>query len=213
MKKIPHCTRCGQDGHYAISCRNKPIKPIKPIKRTPIKKTTKPKKKKKSERAIAKDKAWDSFSIYIRTRDCLRFTGDPTQGKCITCNKPFDFKHLQAGHFINGRGNAVLFDERLVYSQCLTSESNIRLFNGKNKSIAKLKVGDELWSFDEDVYSLEKSFVEKIESFIPEKLYMVEMENGNVFYATGDHMVVANNEWVSIRDILHDVLAYDILEI
>lgn len=114
MKKKVVCTICGGN-HYQTFC---PKKQNKPIKRTAIKKTTKPKKKKKSERAIAKDKAWGSFSIYIRTRDCLRFTGDPTQGKCITCNKPFDFKHLQAGHFINGRGNAVLFDERLVYSQC-----------------------------------------------------------------------------------------------
>jgi hypothetical protein len=27
-------------------------------------------------------------------------------------------KALQAGHFVEGRGNAVLFDERIVYSQC-----------------------------------------------------------------------------------------------
>jgi hypothetical protein len=108
------CEICGTLGHSKFYCKNKPFKPIK---RTPIKKTTKPKKS-KTERSKAKEAAWNAFSIYIRTRDCLRFTGDPAQGKCITCNKPFEFKQLQAGHFINGRGNAVLFDERLVYSQC-----------------------------------------------------------------------------------------------
>lgn len=74
--------------------------------------------KKKTERQKAKDEAWKQFSIYIRTRDCLRFTGDPTQGMCVTCKRPYPFTQLQAGHFIQGRGNAVLFDERLVYSQC-----------------------------------------------------------------------------------------------
>lgn len=73
---------------------------------------------KKTARQKAKEAAWDSFSKYIRTRDCIRFSGDPTWGKCVTCNRPYEFKQLQAGHFIQGRGNAVLFDERLVYSQC-----------------------------------------------------------------------------------------------
>jgi hypothetical protein len=66
----------------------------------------------------AKKKAWNSFSRYIRTRDCIRFTGDPDKGKCVTCNRPYDYKQLQAGHFIAGRTNSVLFDEEAVYSQC-----------------------------------------------------------------------------------------------
>ena len=72
----------------------------------------------KSDKQKAKDKAWNAFSIYIRTRDCLRFTGDKDNGMCITCKRSYPFKKLQAGHFIDGRGNAVLFDERQVYSQC-----------------------------------------------------------------------------------------------
>lgn len=74
--------------------------------------------KKRTDRQIAKDKAWDAFSAYIRTRDCIRFTGDPTEGMCITCKRDYPYTQLQAGHFIAGRGNSVLFDERLVYSQC-----------------------------------------------------------------------------------------------
>lgn len=66
-----------------------------------------------------KEKTWKAFSIYIRTRDCIRTTGDPTKGSCITCNKLFDFKNLQAGHAIGGRNNAVLFDEEIVYAQCI----------------------------------------------------------------------------------------------
>lgn len=65
-----------------------------------------------------KEQTWTEFSIYIRTRDCLRFKGVPNKGICVTCNREYDFKNLQAGHFISGRGNSVLFDETCVYTQC-----------------------------------------------------------------------------------------------
>lgn len=86
----------------------------------------------KTARQKAKDDAWDSFSRYIRTRDCIRFTGTPTDGKCVTCNRPYPFKQLQAGHFIQGRGNAVLFDERIVYSQCFGCNGNPPFGKGGN---------------------------------------------------------------------------------
>lgn len=87
---------------------------------------------KKSERAKAKEKAWRAFSQYIRTRDCIRFSNDPNLGKCVTCNRAYPFKQLQAGHFIQGRGNAVLFDERLVYSQCVGCNGNPPMGKGGN---------------------------------------------------------------------------------
>ena len=37
---------------------------------------------------------------------------------CVTCCKSFHWKNLQAGHFIDGRMNSVLFDERGVWPQC-----------------------------------------------------------------------------------------------
>jgi hypothetical protein len=88
--------------------------------------------KKKTARQKAKEDAWNAFSRYIRTRDCLRFTGDPTQGKCVTCNRNYPFAQLQAGHFIQGRGNAVLFDERQVYSQCIGCNGNPPYGKGGN---------------------------------------------------------------------------------
>ena len=69
-------------------------------------------------RKSVKKSAWDIFSIFIRTRDCLRTTGTLTRGRCITCGKFFSFERLQAGHFIQGRGGAVLFDEIGVNAQC-----------------------------------------------------------------------------------------------
>ena len=74
--------------------------------------------RKKTEKQLAKDKAWKAFSAYIRKRDCLRFTGKDDEGMCVTCKRWYPRKSLQAGHFIGGRTNAVLFNERIVYSQC-----------------------------------------------------------------------------------------------
>ena len=72
----------------------------------------------KSPKLRAKDRAWRYFSTYIRTRDCLKTTGSPTEGICVTCNRRFPFSQLQAGHAIGGRNNAILFDEELVNAQC-----------------------------------------------------------------------------------------------
>ena len=60
--------------------------------------------KTKSPLKKAKEKAWKAFSLYIRTRD----------GNCVTCGGASQ----QAGHFIDGRHNAVLFSEMGVHGQC-----------------------------------------------------------------------------------------------
>lgn len=72
-----------------------------------------------------KDGAWREFSIFIRTRDCLKTTGDPGRGHCCTCWAAVLFTEGHAGHFLAGRGNAILFDERGTNLQC--SHCNIDL--------------------------------------------------------------------------------------
>ncbi len=79
----------------------------------------------------AKKKAWDAFSIYIRKRDAKRdeLTLDGDRAYCITCTKPypaFGKGCLQAGHFIGGRNNQVLFDERQVFAQCYNCNINLK---------------------------------------------------------------------------------------
>lgn len=63
-----------------------------------------------------KKTVWKSFARYIKVRDCSPF------GNCLccTCSKQlrWDDAQLHAGHFLAGRGNAVLFDEVIVHSQC-----------------------------------------------------------------------------------------------
>lgn len=63
-------------------------------------------------------KAWKEFSIFIRTRDCLKTTGTKTHGKCFTCDIVLPFKKLQAGHYIPRQMKNVRYDERNVNAQC-----------------------------------------------------------------------------------------------
>jgi hypothetical protein len=73
-----------------------------------------------------KKKVWGIFSIFIRTRDCLKTTGCTSWGLCFTCGKRYHFKLLQAGHFIPGRHNANLFSEKGVHAQCYNCNVNLR---------------------------------------------------------------------------------------
>lgn len=59
-------------------------------------------RKKRSKSAILRDKAWATFSLWIRTRD----------KKCVTCGS---YDGLQAGHFWHG---VLDFDEININAQC-----------------------------------------------------------------------------------------------
>lgn len=65
-----------------------------------------------------KDRAWIAFSKFIRLRDCLITMGSKEQGKCVTCETVKSFKEGQAGHFLAGRGNSILFEETNCHFQC-----------------------------------------------------------------------------------------------
>lgn len=71
--------------------------------------------------STAKKRAWKAFSEYIRLRDSIDTTGTKLHAKCCTCGKvypSFGVGCLQAGHFIAGRNNAILFEETCVHAQC-----------------------------------------------------------------------------------------------
>lgn len=69
---------------------------------------------KKVKTSTRKKTAWQQFSIWIRTR------GADENGfnKCVTCGVTKFWPDLQAGHFIAGRLNGNLFDERGCHPQC-----------------------------------------------------------------------------------------------
>ena len=70
--------------------------------------------------------AWSWFSKYIRTRDCLKTTGTTEAGRCFTCGNYKPIEELQAGHGIGGRTNGILFDEEIVYAQCIRCNNYLR---------------------------------------------------------------------------------------
>ena len=48
----------------------------------------------------------------------MKYSHSAEHGICITCRRDYPIKQLQAGHFIAGRTNSILFDEEAVHSQC-----------------------------------------------------------------------------------------------
>jgi len=70
------------------------------------------------KRKIKKLDVWKVFSLFIRTRDAIKTTKTLDEAICITCDKRYPIKNLHAGHFIPGRHNSILFDERNVHAQC-----------------------------------------------------------------------------------------------
>jgi len=147
------------------------------------------------------------FNEYIRLRDKKYY-----KGLCISCGKPGN----QAGHYFSTSQcpqPSMIFNEKNVNIQCLTKESKIRMFNGIQKSIKDIKVGDYLWAFDKETFELKKSKVVRKTSFIPKELFEVELEDGNKFYATKNHEVVSKGKFVSIKEMLHNITTHDILEL
>ena len=78
-----------------------------------------------ARKTLKKQKAstWSAFSTYIRLRDAYAYYKTHPMANfgdcaCCTCGRVYPYKKLQAGHFIPGRTNSILFDERGVYAQC-----------------------------------------------------------------------------------------------
>lgn len=66
-----------------------------------------------------KKKTWAVFSKYIRLRDAVRTTGTLAEAKCVSCQKKYPIKSLQAGHFVSRTHTSVMFDEQNVHAQCV----------------------------------------------------------------------------------------------
>jgi len=110
-------------------------------------------KSKRKTLSKAKKDAWTVFALFIRTRDALATTGTLTEALCITCERRYPIKQLQAGHFIPGRHNGILFDKRNCFAQCygcnvMKSGNSIRYFR-KMQKIHGEDVIKELEELDE----------------------------------------------------------------
>src|SRR6185295_14293532 len=72
------------------------------------------KKKKQKTLKQLKDQCWKVFSEWIRRSHA----DEGGTVECFTCGSLMHWKESHAGHFVGGRSNAVLFDERIVKPQC-----------------------------------------------------------------------------------------------
>jgi len=74
-----------------------------------------------------KRRAWKAFSKFIRLRDALKTTGRTDYLRCCTCRKEIKtVGEAQAGHFLPGRKNSILFDEDCVHGQCMRCNIYLR---------------------------------------------------------------------------------------
>lgn len=123
---------------------HKPLKRSRMTRTAPLRSKTslsptraqrKPKRKKLSTGRLKK-RAWIEFSIYIRTR----YANEEGMVQCCTCDSVKHWKQMQAGHFISGRLNSNLFDERGCHAQC----SKCNVIRGGN--------GPKYYQFMRDAY-------------------------------------------------------------
>lgn len=85
-----------------------------------------------------KKKVWTVFSLYIRLKDA----DENSYSVCCTCSKRFYYKKIQAGHFIPGRHNIVLFNEELVHPQCFSCNFYLRGNPREYDKFMRKKYGD-----------------------------------------------------------------------
>lgn len=134
-----------------------------------------------------KKKAWALFSKFIRLRDAYRTIGNNQQCKCITCEDVrmiYGKGCMQAGHFIPGRSNNVLFDEEIVNGQCYNCNFNlkgnwvpyervmVKRFGRKKVEEMKKKASVKVKMTAKDMVAVQEKYKKKIEKFggFPSKL-------------------------------------------
>lgn len=145
--------------------------------------TKKPRKLGKSDKTKQKDKAWSAMSKYIR----LKNSDEYGNCICVTCGKTKHWKEIHAGHFVDGRNNTVLFDERLVFPQCFHCNSKRPgcLAGNKVKYFLYMKslgyTDDELEAFDNMKHQTKKLSIaelKEIQDYYEDKLCGLEIASG-----------------------------------
>lgn len=85
------------------------------------------KEKKPKKLSYYRKKAWKQFSIYVRTRD----SDNNGYCKCCTCEAIDEIRYFQAGHFVAGRNNSILFRE----DNCHAQDVGCNMFGGGRPAI------------------------------------------------------------------------------
>ena len=94
-----------------------------------------------------KKKLWKLFSLYIRQRDA-DYRGIAS---CVSCLAQKHWKEGDAGHFIDGRHNSILFDERQVHFQCKGCNGGLMRGKEKPKDVKKNYEIFMVWEYGQAV--------------------------------------------------------------
>ena len=70
----------------------------------------------KGKLSTYKQYAWTAFANYIKARD---------RYKCITCGIVAKGWDMNAGHWLPGRWNSILFEESCVHAQCVACNNSL----------------------------------------------------------------------------------------
>lgn len=162
------------------------------------------------------EKRLDALVQTVQRCEGMRQMNGEWVSTCVTCGRVlpcFGPNCMQGGHYIPRGCRITRWVAENVHPQCLTKESFLHLTNGEYKSIKDIKPGDTVDAFDEESLERVGATVKNIDSFMPEHLYEVITEDGNEFFATGDHRVMTTRGWVSVEDMLHDCSDVDIIEL
>ncbi len=140
------------------------------------------KAKKKKTHGVAwwKKKVWkEAFSPYIRLRDALETTGNQHTLLCCSCGKPYKAFGLgcaQAGHFVPGRKNSILFHEKCVHGQCYNCNITLKgNWPGYFKFMTEKYGEDVIWDLIALSYTIVKFTVEELEAKHIYYLEQIEM--------------------------------------
>lgn len=100
-------------------------------------------------------------------------------------------------------GTEVVFTEKL--HGCLEKNSIIQLYNGEEKQINQIKIGEKIRSFDGLNYVVDE-VVRVIVKPVHEKLKWLTLsfDNGKKLTCTEDHLILTNNGWKAAIDLTED---------
>ena len=117
---------------------------------------------------VKKD-TWNWFSRRVR----LEESNKKGIGICITCGRKYHWKKAQAGHFIPGRHNGILFDRRGVHFQC----SGCNIWN-YGKTLEYLDY--MLKNYGQEVIDELRRKDKEIKQFTMEELLKIKEENKKI---------------------------------
>ncbi len=129
---------------------------------------------KPKNRKVAKARLWKVFSEYVRRRDSDWRGYAP----CISCGKVFQWKEMDAGHFIGRENTQVFVHEQNVNAQCKYCNNykagrqyetgkgiDVKYGEGTADNILMLSKTRTTYSL-EDFWMLEKIYKEKVKKLI-----------------------------------------------